>query len=536
MVDAPLLDRVGERADDVLLADDVCERAGAMTAVQRSGHGLSESSGAPGRTGVRAALLIPLGAALAWALVGAGFLNYDTAYSLLWGGDVAHLRRPDFGVPLAPTPHPLATFAGLVLTPFGDAGQTLWVVLAFLSLGALGWLTYELGARWFGPAAGAVAALVILTRVPVLSFGVRAYVDIPYAALVLAAILAEARRGEATRGGAGARRRRAFAASWRGCAAGWRGHAGAPLGAAPLVLLALAGLLRPEAWLLSLAYVAWRRDARLLPLALAAPALWMLHDLVLAGDPLHSLLGTRDNAQVLERRTGLANVPGTVPRRLGEILREPGLLGAALGGLLVLAFLRRRAALPIAAGLASIAAFCVLAAAGLPILGRYLLLPAALLAVFCGAGALGWLSLPRDHPWRTRWAALGALVLVAFAAFAPSQADRLADLRQAMRTQQEILADLHDLTRAFDCRPVAVPNHRPVPHIALWTGIAPGEIVSAQLEQPASGLYVDPATARVERNFTLDPRDPKRLTAAVPPGFAEVASNASWRLYARCGT
>ena len=89
--------------------------------------------------------MIPLGALFAWALVGAGFLNYDTAYSLLWGGDLAHGRQPDFDLPLAPTPHPLATLVGIVLTPLGDAGQTAWVVLAFLSLGALGWLTYELG-------------------------------------------------------------------------------------------------------------------------------------------------------------------------------------------------------------------------------------------------------------------------------------------------------------------------------------------------------------------------------------------------------
>ena len=167
-----------------------------MTAVQRSGHGLSESSGEVGRLGLRAAVLIPLGALVAWVLVGAGFLNYDTAYSLLWGGDVAHLRQPDFSVPLAPTPHPLSTALGVVLTPFGDFGQTLWVVIAFLSLGALAWLTYELGAHWFGPWAGAIAALVILTRIPVLSFGVRAYLDIPYVALVLGAILAEARRSE----------------------------------------------------------------------------------------------------------------------------------------------------------------------------------------------------------------------------------------------------------------------------------------------------------------------------------------------------
>ena len=79
-----------------------------------------------------------------------------------------------------------------------------------------------------------------------------------------------------------------------------------------------------------------------------------------------------------------------------------------------------------------------------------------------------------------------------------------------------------------------MPNHRPVPHIALWTGIAPAEIVSAQLEQPTSGSYIDPASERVERNFTLDPSDPKRLTATTPRGFEETARNESWVLYARC--
>jgi hypothetical protein len=496
-----------------------------MTAVQRSGHGLSESSGEVGRLGVRAAVLTPLGALVAWALVGAGFLNYDTAYSLLWGGDVAHLRQPDFGVPVAPTPHPLATLVGIALTPLGDAGQGIWVVIAFLSLGALGWLTYELGAHWFGPAAGAVAALVILTRIPVLSFGVRAYVDIPYVALVLGAILAEARREP----GGSARRRGAPAAPPGGAAA-----RAAPGGALPLALLALAGLLRPEAWLFSLAYAAWRRDVRLLPLALSAPVIWMAHDLVLAGDPLHSLLGTRDNAEVLERKTGLGAVPLTVPRRLGEILREPGLLGAAAGGVLVLAFMRRRAALPIAAGFVSIAAFCVLAGAGLPILGRYLLLPAALLAVFCGAGAFGWLQLDRDDPWRKRWAAIGAAVLVAFAVFAPSQVNRIDDLRASMGTQADILADLHAITDGIECHTVGVPNHRPVPHVALWTGIPPKRIVSAQLETLKQGDYIDPANERVLRNFTLDPRDPKKLTARVPPGFERVAANRSWVLYANC--
>jgi hypothetical protein len=450
---------------------------------------------------VRAAIGIPLGAALAFLLIGTGFLNYDTAYSLLWGGDVLHGRRPDFDVPLAPTPHPLATALGMLLTPLGDAGQILWVVLAFLSLGALAWTTYELGAHWFGAAAGVVAAALILTRVPVLSFGVRAYFDIPYVALVLAAILAEAR----------AKNPRLV-----------------------LVLLGLAGLLRPEAWGFALAYLAFKRDVRLLPWAVAAPVIWMTHDGLIAGNPLHSLLDTQDNAQDLQRITGLDDVPLTVPRRLGEILREPGLLAAAAGGMLVLAFMRRRAALPIAAGVVSLGAFCVLAAAGLPILGRYLLLPAALLAVFAGAGVFGWRVLAPGHPWRRRWALLGGGLILVAAVFTPSQVNRIQSLRAAMGTQSEILADLHAISDRVACEPVAVPNHRPVPHVALWTGIRPAEIVSAQLEQPGRGSYLAPASARVERNFTLDPRDPKRLTAEIPPGFEQRARTPSWVLYARC--
>jgi hypothetical protein len=454
--------------------------------------------------GVRAAAGIPLGALLAAAIVRAGFLNYDTAYALLWGGDLAHGRLPRYKVDLAPTFHPLANVLGIVLTPFGSAAQPIWVAIAFLAIGAVGWLCFELAATWFGAAAGIVAALVILTRVPLLTYGVRAYVDIPYVALALGAILAEARKPGR--------------------------------GTLPLILLGLAGLLRPEAWLLSLAYVAYLREPRLLPLALAAPVLWALHDLIVTGDPLHSLTGTRHGAEVLQRTTGLGAVPTTVPRRLGEILREPGLFGAAAGGLLVLAFMRRSAKLLIAAGFASIAAFCVLAVAGLPILGRYLLLPAALLAVFCGAGVFGWTQLPREHPWRTRWMAIGALIAATFVVFGPSQVNRLRDLSHSMRVQQQILGDLHAITKvpAFGCRPVAVPNHRPVPHVALWTGIPPRDVISAQVTRPTHGLYIDPANQRVEHNFTLDPHDPHPLTAAVPQGFRRVAANRSWILYARC--
>jgi hypothetical protein len=150
----------------------------------------------------------------------------------------------------------------------------------------------------------------------------------------------------------------------------------------------------------------------------------------------------------------------------------------------------------------------------------------------------GWTRLETGHPWRRRWMAIGAVCALAIVALTPSQVSRLRSLHSALHIQQQILADLKDMTEsaAFTqgCRPVAVPNHRPIPHVALWSGIRPKQIVSAQLEQPTTGLYIDPANARVERNFTLDPNDPKKLTAKVPPGFTRVAANRSWVLYARC--
>jgi len=461
---------------------------------------------------VQLGLLTAVGAALAWGMIGTGFANYDMAYSLLWGSDLAHGRIPDYDVPVAPTPHPLATLAGLVLAPLGATGaETAVVVLAFATLGALGSLTYLLGARWFGPAAGALAALIILTREPVLSFGVRAYVDLPYIVLALGALLVEARRP----------------------------RAGIPV----LVLLGLAGLLRPEAWAFSAAYLAYLRvsgERVLVPAAVAAavPVIWLLSDWLIAGDPLYSLTGTREGADVLRRRTGLDEVPVTVPRRLGEILREPVLLGAVAGGALTLAFLRERLRLPLAAGLVAMGAFCVLAAAGLPVLGRYLLLPATLLAMVAGAGALGWTELERGHPWRRRWQIVGVVVIVALLAFTPRQVERIDALRGAIQTQRDIRDDLEALTHVpplrSDCRPVAVPNHRPVPLLALWLDRPPLEIVSAQLERPRRGVYVDPANERVERSYTLDPNDPKRLTAEVPEGFAPAARNRSWVVYERC--
>ncbi len=154
-----------------------------------------------------------------------GFPNYDTIYALVWGRELAHGVSPDYGAALPPTPHPLADLLGLVTTPLGDGAITVTMVVAYASLGLVGYLVYRLGARWFDHWIGAVAAAFVLTRAPFLSNGLRAYVDLPYIAFCLGALAIEAKRPRA----------------------GW------PV----LALLVPAGLLRPEAWLFSLAYLAY---------------------------------------------------------------------------------------------------------------------------------------------------------------------------------------------------------------------------------------------------------------------------------------
>src|SRR5436190_926550 len=59
-------------------------------------------------------------------------------------------------------------------------------------------------------------------------------------------------------------------------------------GAPVLILLTLAGLLRPEAWLYAGAYWVWLgAPLRLIGLAAAGPLIWLASDLAITGDALH---------------------------------------------------------------------------------------------------------------------------------------------------------------------------------------------------------------------------------------------------------
>jgi hypothetical protein len=224
-----------------------------------------------------------------------------------------------------------------------------------------------------------------------------------------------------------------------------------------------------------------------------------------------------------------------MPRRLGEILREAGLLAAAIGGLLALFWRRdeRGVRLGAAAGVTAIAAFCVLAAGGLPIRTRYLMLAACILAVFAGAGLFGWRTMPHGRR-RTWWARLSAVALLAFVVTAPNQIDRIASLRDALDTQRHIQDDLGRVMARAPCTPFVVPNRRPVPLVALWRDVQPGSIADAQDGLPDDGTYVLPRTPEVARDYILDPRDLDKRVPPPPAGWRELPGGIDWRIAALC--
>jgi hypothetical protein len=451
------------------------------------------------------------------------FLNYDAQYALLWARDVWTGHLPEYEADFAPTPKPLQSLVSSVALPFGDAADDVMTWIVLLSLGLLAYLVFLLGARLFGnPWVGVVAALVVVTRPVILRDTLLAYQDIPFAALIVGAVLLEARRP----------------------------RRGVPV----LAVLAVAGLLRPEAWVLAGLYwlYLWpasapRRRVLLALLVAAAPVLWALTDLIVTGDPLHSLHGTAELAEENERRRSLAQVPRWAAQYLAYTLREPLILGVPLGLLFAWLYRRRERStwLPLAVAAAMLAVFAIGPIFGLPLIGRYVRTPAILLALFYGLAVAGWTRLPRGSRERRVWMGVGALALLASLAFVPlKQAEMLDGLDRRFELDGRLYADLEALgkapavRRAFDaCGELSTAEHRPIPYVRFWLDGDPGSVGTVRKRaSPLSDLLLVPrADSRNVRRFYRD--NYPRRTARRPDGWRTLYANRAWKVYASpsCG-
>jgi hypothetical protein len=441
--------------------------------------------------------------------------NYDSYYSLLWGREVLDLQLPGFEGFRVPTEHPLAIVAGAVIGLF-PAADRLFIAVILASFLWLIWGVYRLGRTAFTPLVGGVAAALALTRFDFGFLAARGYIDIPYMAIVVWAAVLEA-----------ARPRR-----------------GVPV----LLLLAAAGLLRPEAWVLAGLYwlwVAWRATwgQRVLYAALAAigPFVWTVTDLIVTGDPLFSLLHTSSSAEDLGRQRTLSELPTAIPDFLTALVKLPVAIAALVGLGLALAIAPRRAAMPLALLLSGIGTFVLIGVAGASVIERYLAIAAVALLVFAAVALAGFTMLRRGAA-RTVWM-LTSLALVVFGViFTATQVrldyfDNELSFRGAAHDDLVRVLESDAVERGLQCGPLYLPNHKLVPD-ARWILDLPEDRVIPRAEpgspRPRRGvaLVVTSRFAIFKHAWSNDIDSP--LIEVPPAGWRRIVTSDFYAAYARC--
>lgn len=428
--------------------------------------------------------LVLLGASVA-LVAGIGLslpavVGTDGLYSLWWGRDLVRGDLETFQGGLLP--RPLLIAAGAAASAFGEqGGYSLYsVIFGPVALGvavaAAFDIAWQVGSAW----AGAITALILVTSPVLLSWTASANHGVALAALVLVALALELDRP-----------RRMFA---------------------PLALLGLAGLIHPQAWLLSVGYWIWlgaglaaRRRALALGLVLLAPALWFLVDLVVMGDPVWSLRplgGSADRTDLIE----------TAGRTLVSAVGPLALVIAVLG--YIPATRARIASLSLILNVLglTVASFWIRAASGfgedphLPVL-------TAMLAVMAGVVAGGARFVP------SALAGIAAFLVVFQIAV---RLDEPGSARDGVRDYAQLVADADRLsdqprvrTALARCATAGAPTRATAAMFAYFAG-----------EQRARWI-VDPA-ARRSVPVTVLPAD--RVMRAVP-GSSLAGRTRSWELY-----
>lgn len=374
--------------------------------------------------------------------------TYDSFYALLWGRDLLHLHVPDFAVYRGPTEHPLAIAFGMVCSLLGQGGARLVVLGSIASFVALVAGVYRLGRLCFGPLVGAIAGLLVLSRFFVENLAAQGYLDITYVALVVWAAALEVERPRR----------------------GW----------SVLALLAAAGLLRPDAWVLSGIYwlwCAWPADTRTrlqyLVLAAIGPLVWVCVDAAVTGNPLYSLHSTSGLAQELQRTRGFSEVLSATWSYAVRIDKLPVVLGGLAGAATALWLAPRRALVPLALVGAMVFVFLAEGAVGASVVDRYMIGASVALLVLCAVAIGGWSMLERGSKLRRAWMA-GAAALVVYGGVAAGATLSLSSLRTTLAYHEDfhegLAAALHapavgaTLRR---CGLLSLPNNKLIPD-ARW--------------------------------------------------------------------
>jgi hypothetical protein len=333
-----------------------------------------------------------------------------------------------------------------------------------------------------------------------------------------------------------------------------------------MALLAAAGLLRPDAWLLAGAYWLWccarpraSRPPRgtalgLLALALSAPLIWVAVDLAVTGQPLYSLTSTAGLARQLGRTQGLASVIASVWTFGVRIDKLPVIVGGLAGIGLAVWLTPRRVGTPLAALLLLIGVFVAEGVAGASVIDRYLLGAATVLLLFCAVALGGWAML-EPGTWMRRLWMLGATALLGFGVSQAATTVNLTSLRNTLSYHENFhkglavaLADPTVKAQLRRCPLVSLPNHKLIPDARWILGSSGQHNIVARSQARANvgkgshalerrilagSVAVYPLGAAVFFEAIVDVGDDPRDQVPLA-GFKRVYTSRYYAIYANC--
>ncbi|MFP5362400.1 MAG: hypothetical protein ACLGI5_06700 [Thermoleophilia bacterium] len=457
-------------------------------------------------------------AALAGFFAFPTYPNYDSLYSLLWGREILDGERPSFDAYRAPTQHPLWVAICIPLAALGEGGDRVLLALCVLSFVGLVAGMYALGKQVFAAVVGVVAALLLASRLDFPFLAARGYIDVPYMALVVWAAALQVARPR--RGGA----------VW--------------------ALLTLAGLMRPEAWVLAGLYalwIAWGQPPatwlRTGAIVVVAPVIWAISDLIVTGDPMYSLNYTTQSAAQLGRRQTIDELPGVTLRYLSDLAKPPVLVLGFAGIALAWRMARERIVVPATLLVWGVAMFLLISLRGFSVIGRYLAIAAVALMLFAAFAAAGFERLPAGHRLRLPWMLGAAAVIVAGAVytllnFSPGYIERELALRESVRADLSRVLAAPQVRAARRCGPISVPNHKLIADVRWLADAGAGAVIARTASTPARGVaIVVTGGTRFLKHPAYGPFDQGEDSPRIqvpPEGFSRAKVGRRFTAYVRC--
>ncbi|MBW3608495.1 MAG: hypothetical protein KY463_09095 [Actinobacteria bacterium] len=484
--------------------------AGGSAAKQRRGGPRGAS---PARISGHAAATLVVGCCVAVAVATtavAGEPVYDSWAWLVWGRELAAF---DLDTSSGPSWKPLAVFVTALLSLGGSAAPALWLVLVQTA-----WLL----------------ALVLAAR---LAFALTPQLDrrLRLTAAAFAAgsllLLADGATLWTRQAAAGMSEPVAVALSLGAATAALARRA-----RLALALAALTALTRPEAWPLLLAYGGWLWRAEpaqrpwIASTAIVVPALWLVPDLLAAGDAPGGATRARrrDTGMPLKQGADVLARAAAMPLAVVWPLALAGMFGTrSRAGVAARTADRARLALGAAAA-AWIVIVAAMAAAGYSGLARYCAPAVAILGIVAAAGLAHLLALAR------RRLVVAALLLAALLAAAVQLPERVGELGEGLSTAAATARSndrLRALTRAVGrerllrCGTLATSDVRVRTALAWQLGVPLKRVVSVAGPAPRPMVLI------------TGPDASARLRAGMRSGAKLLAERGEWRVYSQdCGT